>query len=169
VLAVARDHRITTGAGTFRADELAARLPSQARQRHSAGRGAKGQRWYDWALIDTVDEAADPDGTGHHWLLIRRNRRTGELAFYRAYSPTPVPLAVLVHLAGQRWKIEESFQSGRSWLSRRVSWLRRADLDVIHAALEDLSESLILHRLRNAPRDTTPLLRRLFATATDDP
>jgi hypothetical protein len=54
-------------------------------------------------------------------------------------------------------------------LSRRVSWLRRADLDVIHAALEDLSESLILHRLRNAPRDTTPLLRRLFATTTDDP
>jgi hypothetical protein len=35
--------------------------------------------------------------------------------------------------------------------------------------LEDLSESLILHRLRNAPRDTAPLLWRLFGTATEDP
>lgn len=54
-------------------------------------------------------------------------------------------------------------------LSRRVPWLGRADLDVIDAALEDLSESLILHRLRNTPRDTAPLLGRLFGTATEDP
>jgi hypothetical protein len=54
-------------------------------------------------------------------------------------------------------------------LSRRVPWLGPAGLDVIDAALEDLSESLILHRLRNAPRDKAPLLRRLFGTATKDP
>jgi len=46
----------------------------------SAGAGSKGERWYDWALIDTLDEAADPaeTSTGHHWLPIRRNRTTGE-------------------------------------------------------------------------------------------
>jgi hypothetical protein len=53
-------------------------------------------------------------------------------------------------------------------LSRRVATLGRADLDVVGAALEHLSESLILHRLRTAPRDTAPLLWRLFGTATED-
>lgn len=53
-------------------------------------------------------------------------------------------------------------------LSRRVPTLAPADLDVIDAALDDLSDSLILDRLRNAPHDTAPLLRRLFATTTED-
>src|SRR5260370_36750 len=49
VLAVARDHHVTTGAGKFRADELTARLPRASWQRLSAGPGAKGHRYYDWA------------------------------------------------------------------------------------------------------------------------
>jgi SRSO17 transposase len=44
VLAVACDHRVTTAAGTYRADELVARLPKRAWQRLSAGKGAKGHR-----------------------------------------------------------------------------------------------------------------------------
>jgi len=78
--------------------------PSPGRRR-SATTGAKGHRWYDWALIDTVDVAADPAGTGRHWLLIRRHRRTGEPAFYRAQASASVPLAELVRVAGTRWKI----------------------------------------------------------------
>jgi SRSO17 transposase len=113
VLAVAKTHPITTGIGTRPAAQWAARLPRRAWQRLSAGTGAKGERFYDWALIDTLDTAADPEATGCHWLLIRRHRRTGELAFYRAFSPTPVPLAALVRVAGTRWKVEESFQSGK--------------------------------------------------------
>ncbi len=40
------------------------------------------------------------------WLLVRRNQRTGELAFYRCWMPHPVPLATLVRVAGRRWTIE---------------------------------------------------------------
>ena len=53
-------------------------------------------------------------------------------------------------------------------LCRRVPTLGRAELDVVDAALEHLSESLILHRLRNAPQNTAPLLLRLFSPATKD-
>jgi hypothetical protein len=53
-------------------------------------------------------------------------------------------------------------------LSRRVPTLGCADLEIIDAALEHLSESLILHRLRNAPQNTAPLLLRLFSPATKD-
>ncbi|HEX6336927.1 MAG TPA: hypothetical protein VFZ85_08235 [Jiangellaceae bacterium] len=52
-------------------------------------------------------------------------------------------------------------------LSRRVPTLGLADMEVITEALEHLSGSLILHRLRNAPQDTTPLLWRLFGTVAD--
>jgi hypothetical protein len=45
--------------------------------------------------------------------LIRRNTRTGELAFYRCWSPRPVPLATLVRVAGVRWMVEETFQAGK--------------------------------------------------------
>jgi SRSO17 transposase len=127
VLAIARDHPIRTGIGARRADELSGRLPKRGWQRISAGQGAKGERFYDWALVDTADPAADPDRTGRHWLLIRRNRRTGELAFYHAYCPTPVPLAALVRVAGSRWRIEESFQSGKELAALDQHQVRRWD------------------------------------------
>ncbi|MFF7194550.1 IS701 family transposase [Streptomyces sp. NPDC008079] len=108
VLAVACSHEVTTGAGKFRADTLAKKVPKRAWQKLSAGAGAKGHRFYDWAVIDL----ADP-GSGSRQLLIRRNRSTGELAYYRCYSPTPVPLTELVRVAGSRWRVEEFFQSGK--------------------------------------------------------
>jgi SRSO17 transposase len=112
VLAIAGNRRLPTAAGPLRADVLAAALPRRAWQQLSAGPGAKGQRYYDWACIDLP--ASEPcTGPGCWWPLIRRSRRTGELAFYRCYSPTPVRLAALVAVAGRRWTVEESFQGGK--------------------------------------------------------
>ena len=51
VLAVACRHTFSIGLRTFRADELARRLPRPAWQRYSAGAGAKGHRYYDWAWV----------------------------------------------------------------------------------------------------------------------
>jgi hypothetical protein len=108
VLAVACHHRVPAGAGrTLRADELAARLPRKAWQRLSAGDGAKGHRYYDWARISSP-------GPGQRHLLIRRNRATGELAFYRCYSSQPGTLATLVKVAGLRWTIEETSRSPKA-------------------------------------------------------
>lgn len=87
VLAVASSAGVITGAGKFRADALAAKVPKRAWQRLSAGAGAKGHRFYDWAVIDLADS-----GPNHHQLLIRRNRTTGERAYYRCSSPAPAPL-----------------------------------------------------------------------------
>ncbi len=103
-----------TGLGVIRADEVVADLPKQAWQRISAGQGAKGHRYYDWAFI-TLPRAVDQHA-GHHWLLVRRNRRTGELAFYRCWSAEIVPLHQLVAVAGSRWSIEEAFQATKTGL-----------------------------------------------------
>jgi SRSO17 transposase len=111
VLAAAKSHPVTTAIGTRPAIELARRLPARAWQRYSAGPGAKGPRWYDWALIEATDPAVP--GGGPHWLLIRRRISDGEYAFYRAHAPSPVPLAQLVRVAGSRWKIEDGFAGGK--------------------------------------------------------
>lgn len=51
------------GAGhAIRADQLAARLPGKARQRLSAGEGAKGHRWQDWARITIGDPGPESVG-----------------------------------------------------------------------------------------------------------
>jgi SRSO17 transposase len=108
VLAVACDHRVPGPRGRVRADQLARSLPARSWQRLSAGAGTKGPRFYSWALV-----GIDDDRPGCHWLLVRRNDSSGELAYYRCFSPNPVPLGTLVRVAGQRWKIEESFQTAK--------------------------------------------------------
>ena len=118
VLAIGCDRRVPTAVGLLRADEVTAGLPARAWQRLSAGPGAKCQRYYDWAWIDHPDPAhstgpLDPADGRCWWLLVRRHRHTGELAFYRCYSPEPVPLRELVRVAGRRWTVEETFQAGK--------------------------------------------------------
>ena len=108
VLAVSCTHRIPAWPGgkrRLRADRITAALPAGCWQRISAGTGSKGPRWYDWAWV-----SAHQPG---HSLLIRRGS-DGELAFYRCWSPTPVPLATLVRVAGMRWAVEEGFQAAKS-------------------------------------------------------
>jgi SRSO17 transposase len=108
VLAVGSNRTVTTSAGTVRVDQLTRSLPRRAWRRVSAGTGTKGQRWYSWALVEITDIAP-----GQHHLLARRNDKTGELAYYRCYSPDSVTLADYVRVAGRRWKVEESFQTGK--------------------------------------------------------
>jgi hypothetical protein len=112
VLAVAKSCLVTTGIGPHRAIDLAARLPESCWQRLSAGTGAKGERCYDWALVEVSDPAITKD-SGPDWLLIRRRISDGEYAFYRAHAPRPVPLTELIRVAGIRWKVEESFAGGK--------------------------------------------------------
>jgi SRSO17 transposase len=161
VLAVACDHRVTTAAGTRRADELVARLPKRAWQRLSAGKGAKGHRFYDWAWITIVD-TGDNASEGYRWLLVRRNRRTGELAYYRCYAPERVPLTALVRVAGRRWTIEESFQTskGQTGLDEHqvrtwTSWYRWTTL-VLLAHLF-LAITTVTARASPAPPGLIPL------------
>jgi SRSO17 transposase len=108
VLAVACSTRVRINHGRtpIRADTVADHLPDAAWHRQSAGAGAKGPRYYDWAWIET-------DTHGHRHLLIRRNPTSGELAFYLCWSPQRVPLSELVRVAGTRWCIEECFQAAK--------------------------------------------------------
>ena len=88
-----------------------------------AGAGAHGPRLYSWAWFRLLAE--DDTDTGVHHLLIRRNDATGEHAYLRCYSPRPVPLRTLVTVAGQRWRIEESFQAAKGLVGLDQHQVRR--------------------------------------------
>ncbi|WP_406471508.1 IS701 family transposase [Streptomyces hirsutus] len=169
VLAVACSAEVTTGAGKFRADVLAVKVPKWAWLKLSAGAGGKGHRFYDWAVIDLAEPRL-----GSHQLLIRRNRTTGELAYYRCWSPAAVPLATLVRVAGSRWRVEETFQSGKGLagldehqLRRFTSWSRWVTLAMLaHAFLAVVRADE--HARHSAPDGLIPLtcneIQRLFTT-----
>jgi SRSO17 transposase len=123
VMAIAANRRVPTHAGPIRVDALPALIPPHAWQKHSAGAGAHGPRLYSWAWFRLLTE--DDTDTGTHHLLIRRNDATGEHAYLRCYSPRPVPLRTLVTVAGQRWRIEESFQAAKGLVGLDQHQVRR--------------------------------------------
>jgi SRSO17 transposase len=173
VLAISRDHLVPIDGGKTRrrADQLTAGLPAWAWTRRSAGAGSKGPRFYDWAWLADVGTDGDPDTGGRHSLLIRRNYTTGELAFYRCWTPRPAGLAQLVRVAGIRWIVEEGFQAAkgqagldqhqvRRWQSwHRFTTLALAALAILAICAADTAED-------RAQPDTTRLsiaeIRRLI-------
>lgn len=163
VLAVSRAHLVPLDGGKTRrrADHVAVELPATAWTRRSAGDGSKGPRFYDWAWLADVTTDNDPDDGGHHSLLVRRNTKTGELAFYRCWAPGPVTLAQLVRVAGIRWIVEESFQTAKGQVGldqhqvrRWHSWHRFTTL-----ALAALAILAICAAATPQPREQTDVIR----------
>jgi SRSO17 transposase len=92
------------------AEQLTAEVPAEQWIACSAGHGAKGRRLYDWTRL----QLAAPATAGMaRWLLVRRRRRDGELAFYACYGPAATPLVGLVRVAGTRWAVEEGFEQAK--------------------------------------------------------
>ncbi len=137
MLPIASNRRVATANGTWQVDSLAAALPPTSWQRLSAGAGSHGHRMYAWAWIPITS------GTGHALVLLRRNDTTSEIAYYRTYSPTTIPLHTLVKVAGQRWRVEECFQTSKGLtgldqhqVRRWTSWHRWITLAMLaHAFL----------------------------------
>jgi SRSO17 transposase len=164
VLAIAVSRQVITAAGARRAGQVAALLPRRAWQRYSAGPGAKGHRYYDWARV-----SIEPGPPGYRWLLIRRNRRTGELAYYRCYSPRHVPLTTLITVAGRRWTIEENFQASKGLagldehqVRRWTSWYRWTTLAMLAAAFLTIAAAAE-HQHAAPPDGQIPLTRNEIA------
>jgi SRSO17 transposase len=111
VLAIASDLRMRWPDHQLRrVDAIAQSLPSLAWERLSAGLGSKGERLYDWTLIRGWEE----DGWSHGLLLRRSIEEQPEHAYYWFYAPTQkATLQALVHVAGQRWQIEQAFQAAK--------------------------------------------------------
>jgi SRSO17 transposase len=132
--------RTTATHGSATAAQLAASVPPEQWVACSAGHGAKGRRLYDWTRIQLAVPAAPGMA---RWLLVRRSRRDGELAFSACHGPTSTSLVGLVRVAGVRWTIEDGFQQAKTEVGldhyevrRWPGWYRHITLALLaHAFL----------------------------------
>jgi SRSO17 transposase len=138
-------------------DAAARRLAGDLRwEVRSAGKGAKGQRWYAWAWLATA--------SARHYLLIRRHLTSGELAFCYCYVPEgqPVSLTRLIRAAGLRWPVEEDFRAGKSCFGLDESQVRLYTAIARHtvlvmAALAICAVTAALLRRRTDTRAPAPV------------
>ena len=105
VLAIKSSELLAVGDGPAKrsAAQLAAAVPAEHLVGASAGHGAKGRRLDDWTRIQLTPLAASG---WQRWLLVRRSRRDGELAYYVCFAPASTSLVGLVRAAGRRWQVE---------------------------------------------------------------
>jgi SRSO17 transposase len=115
--------------GQPRADRIAAHIPTQEWRRLSAGAGAKGPRTYDWARVRLARvQLTAEERRWDHWLLVRRSRRDPtELAYYVVFAPAGTSLRTLARVAGQRWRIEQSFELAKGEVGLDHYEVRRWD------------------------------------------
>jgi SRSO17 transposase len=115
--------------GQPRADLIATHIPPDDWQRLSAGQGAKGPRWYDWARVRLARlQLTAAERRWEHWLLVRRSRSDPtELAYYVVFAPAGTSLRTLARVAGERWRIEQSFELAKGEVGLDHYEVRRWD------------------------------------------
>lgn len=96
--------------------------------------------------------------SGHHWLLIRRNDSTGEIAYYRCWHPRRVDLATLVYIAGRRWRIEKNFQATKEHVGLDQHQVRPWDSRYRWTTLAMAAHAFLTVIAHLADRDTPGLV-----------
>lgn len=114
VLAVSGKETVWRNQRQQRISSLLAELPLEGWERLSAGAGSKGPRWYDWLRLE-LSEPAEADFK--RWLLVRRSiTDPSEVTAFVSDSLASTTLVQLVRVAGLRWTVEESIQTGKGEL-----------------------------------------------------
>jgi len=110
VLAVASNTYAWRGIEQVTAGSVLKEVEKQEWTRLSAGAGAKGPRWYDWARVRVNSHT----GTQARWFLFRKSLSDEtDVAFYLVHAPATTTLAATVEAAGKRWPVEECFESAK--------------------------------------------------------
>jgi SRSO17 transposase len=168
---IAATYQVTDGAGRrWEARKLINKVRHEQWMRRQTGHGTKGTREYDWAWLDvrpddTAVENENENVAGTSVLVARRHRYTGEVSYFRCWSPGSVPLGTLVEVISRRWRIEETFQLAKGFTGLDQgqvtcwnSWMRWSLFSLIAAAVLALTlASTTTHTHPVGPAGLTPL------------
>ena len=92
--------------------DIVARVAADEWVHLSAGDGAKGPRGYDWTW-GFIRESAFQEGWREWWLARRSLSDPTEIAYYLACAPAETTLQRLAWVAGTRWAVEETLETGK--------------------------------------------------------
>jgi SRSO17 transposase len=164
---VSHTYTVTDGTGRRRtARQMINKVLPHHWMRMQTGHGTKGTREYDWAWLDV---RADDTPSGHtddgtSVLVARRHRYTGEISFFRCWSPAPVTLAQLVDVICRRWRIEETFQLGKTFTGLDEgqvtcwnSWMRWSLFSLVASAVLALTTAATTTTGPAGPPQLVPL------------
>ncbi|MDE9467432.1 IS701 family transposase [Xenorhabdus bovienii] len=147
VLAIPKNEPLWWQGPTYvRADNIVDSLTPPQWEKQSTGRGAKGQRQYDWIRVPLWRlQLSEKEREYGHYLLVRRSRdEKQERAYYVVYARREqAELNTLAQVAGHRWEIEWGFEEtkGECGLDHYEvrqwhSWYRHITLSLLaHAVL----------------------------------
>ena len=111
VLARSCDESVWIGVQQRTIAAVLAELPDQGWVRLSAGAGSKGERVYEWQQLLLHPPAS------RGWrrcLLFRRSLSDrSDVAAYTVFAPSHSRMMAHVQVAGKRWTVEESIQTGK--------------------------------------------------------
>lgn len=111
VLMVQSNHQVYIGFNGLKVRDL----PLQYQlswHRKSCGDGSKGQRVYDWAIAPLHYDA--PENMQHLVLFRRSLFDKNEVAYYLVLAPMHASFQEIINAAGNRWAVEESFQTAKN-------------------------------------------------------
>jgi len=177
VLAVQSTTRLKQDAHWCRsARQLAAEVAPQEWQRHSAGAGTKGPRWYEWACCEVWWQPTSVTAPEWgQWLLIRRSMHNPtDLSYFIVFARRAnMTLATVCRVVGMRWQIESGFEAAkgecglddyevRTW----DAWHRHITLALLAHAFLAVMRHHAMHTTVDPAGDllpiTVPELRRLM-------
>lgn len=170
---IAATYQVTDGAGRrWEARKLINKVRPEQWMRRQTGHGTKGTREYDWAWLDVrpddtpvENENENENVAGTSVLVARRHRYTGEVSYFRCWSPGSVSLGTLVEVISRRWRIEETFQLAKGFTGLDQgqvtcwnSWMRWSLFSLIAAAVLALTlAATTTHTHPTGPAGLTPL------------
>ena len=136
-------HRVSTPAGRFDTAAVLAKLPRKAWQRMRTGHGTKGDRHYDWAMIEIIADDTPPGHeAGHSFLLSAATDTPANCPSTAATPPSPSrsPILSTWCAAAGGWKRTFRPRSRLTGLDQGQvtcwkSWIRWSLISLIAAAL----------------------------------
>jgi SRSO17 transposase len=78
--------------------------------------GMQDEGYLELADLDASDYDSGQSGLWTRGLLIRRNLADGECAYFTTWCPAGTGIETLVAVEGQRWSIEDSFETSKNEL-----------------------------------------------------
>ena len=107
-LAVSGKAYVWQGERQRKVGEMLESLPEKGWRRISAGKGTKGERYYDWY---TCELNRPPLEGWKKLLLVRRSvSDPGDMRAFICFCPEGAAVKKLVRVAGSRWTVEQSFE-----------------------------------------------------------
>ena len=123
--------RLPSGAA-IRADQA---VPDAVFELRSVGNGSKGPRYSDWAMTATAVQ-------GQYLLIRRLLSRPDSYTFYLCWAPPdrPATMTYFITIAGRRWPVETTFETGKDVFGWDQTQVRSRDGICRHTALAALAQ-----------------------------